>query len=1331
MINLRLLKLSIFSCELLQKHSPKIVNSFFHMVQVLIKRGLNFDELLRQHDEEGNGVIDKEHFIKVCLSLGLPFGVRSLSLVFNRFSVSSVHIDYEALLQEVYAGVSGGNGMRTVSDDSSENADVTFSANMILLELRRMLLESTHAFNKSFDDVYRMFSRWDVGGTGTVTATQFLRVLSHLHIVFSEQDQDLIVELFDCGGEGRVDFDSLLTFCFHYNSDFDAAQSPFAHKSYSYFGDDNTTSNSALSVGSVDNADTSVEKLDGPSSSPDMRQAKPSSSGKAGAVVDINIANNANANKPNISPEKNTARSNSSSFQIGRPRPHTAGGDKQRGDGTSSTGGGSNNRSASHDSESPMHRNGQTAIDVNSYGSNNGYYNAAGSSGNIESPTSRARRMVRPMTAAPRVPLTVSVPREPRSHSYQDMDVSVMDEFVVDVLSDDDVLDVDEDAMDLKSYEAATDREEARARDSDNIENIDDYNTQMKDERDLRQFKMAAAKVVGPIVYVNETNSNQGHRTPDRAGRPANDIHSDSQRTNVFQDELHHHQTSHRQHVQIQQDHDERDNRRPASSGKARQQESQYTYNSGDGNYPPTHRAEPGAALKMLRRDIIHRHQKSGKTLYDIFRTFDVLGNRYFYAGDLQRTMMELALPIDDYQAAEMIKLLALDGEDRICFAEFAVFITDPEFPILADRVQRLVADNYEKQGREYQLKLYNITMHAAASNSAASSSSGIHVPPNGATAITGFISKVAFESALTELGLVASGDAKSDKRGPITLLNSVEVSRLCVRFDTHGRDLCSVAKFLREVQHSAHWHAAEQNVVFMEEAAEEAQTAREELQHYPSGVMTVGPPPGHLLNEEIIDMAEYLGIRVLSEPHLLQIVDTAVRAPVPEGWSIHTDKKGRNFFFHQRTGRSQWDHPSDDDFRRMRDNARAMYNNQRHNHSASDDVHNVSLHESIAGPVEQSRRYLRPLSAKGRSQYRFESAPGSANAHFTHAHAHSVEQERPGHQFPQQSPYSGIVFHDPRSGFGGFENPRLDVPRQVEEKQPMSVIGDAVVQAMQNMDPLDLLKILNKNGDLLSAIGLPKNGCTMPISDLTPLQNSKQAEIGMKRNNSAPVQQSFSGNALVMVPQLSSSASAKKLYVNGSKKNATTIAANSQKKTHPSYRHNGSGMFDPMRGDRERMQHKRTHNWTPPSAVDRALNVGRGFFGADQLCEKAVQSLERSSDRGVSEDYEEERAVKRDVPSTSSTYYDAAAMSEQTPNKIPSESNRPKSGSSIRRKIPIAEGSLSHQKISERPKTGMRSTRSAAGASTERIPGPAVQDIYGDKLLTRLDALIARHHSP
>lgn len=116
-------------------------------------------------------------------------------------------------------------------------------------------------------------------------------------------------------------------------------------------------------------------------------------------------------------------------------------------------------------------------------------------------------------------------------------------------------------------------------------------------------------------------------------------------------------------------------------------------------------------------------------------------------------------------------------------------------------------------------------------------------------------------------------------------------------------------------VQNCSQWRHGEKVLALKEEAVEEAQMALARLRE---GAQMA---PG--LTENTIKMSEYLGIRVLSEPSLLWIAAEAFSAPLPAGWATHRDASGRMFFYNSTSNTSQWDHPLDGHFRRLRDKHR------------------------------------------------------------------------------------------------------------------------------------------------------------------------------------------------------------------------------------------------------------------------------------------------------------------------------------------------------------------------------------------------------------------------
>ena len=68
----------------------------------------------------------------------------------------------------------------------------------------------------------------------------------------------------------------------------------------------------------------------------------------------------------------------------------------------------------------------------------------------------------------------------------------------------------------------------------------------------------------------------------------------------------------------------------------------------------------------------------------------------------------------------------------------------------------------------------------------------------------------------------------------------------------------------------------------------------------------------------EVIEFAKYLGIDPNTESSLLWIAQEAINAPLPQGWSDHTDPSGNVYFYHAPTQESTWVHPLDDHYKHL-----------------------------------------------------------------------------------------------------------------------------------------------------------------------------------------------------------------------------------------------------------------------------------------------------------------------------------------------------------------------------------------------------------------------------
>lgn len=189
------------------------------MLRVLSKKGLNLEDYFRSLDPDRKGLLHRKQLYVTLKQLGLPFNSKELQEVVHNYTQPSTDkVDYISFLKDsrlankkssTSSGLDGTRGGAGYAEDGNIG-----SYTSILTDVKRMLLHSIKSFNKHPDEIYRTFARWDTQGTGTVTGTQFLRVLARLHVELSDQDQDFLVDLLDTNGMGRIDFDSLLSYCF-------------------------------------------------------------------------------------------------------------------------------------------------------------------------------------------------------------------------------------------------------------------------------------------------------------------------------------------------------------------------------------------------------------------------------------------------------------------------------------------------------------------------------------------------------------------------------------------------------------------------------------------------------------------------------------------------------------------------------------------------------------------------------------------------------------------------------------------------------------------------------------------------------------------------------------------------------------------------------------------------------------------------------------------------------------------------------------------------------------------------------------------------------------
>merc|ERR1711998_684012 len=104
--------------------------------------------------------------------------------------------------------------------------------------------------------------------------------------------------------------------------------------------------------------------------------------------------------------------------------------------------------------------------------------------------------------------------------------------------------------------------------------------------------------------------------------------------------------------------------------------------------------------------------------------------------------LSDLRIETSERVADLMISSLAIDGYDKVSYGEFAVFVNDAEHKELEQNIQLQLAEQLERQGRDFQVYLYNSFWNDVGDEQHAHFRDG------------GLVSSSAFKTALTKIGL-------------------------------------------------------------------------------------------------------------------------------------------------------------------------------------------------------------------------------------------------------------------------------------------------------------------------------------------------------------------------------------------------------------------------------------------------------------------------------------------------------------------------------------------------------------------------------------------------
>ncbi|CAM9384131.1 unnamed protein product, partial [Choristocarpus tenellus] len=348
-----------------------------------------------------------------------------------------------------------------------------------------------------------------------------------------------------------------------------------------------------------------------------------------------------------------------------------------------------------------------------------------------------------------------------------------------------------------------------------------------------------------------------------------------------------------------------------------------------------------------LRRMVMERQAATNCSLKRIFGHFDRRFCGYVNSEEMREALSDLRLKISAEESLELLRLIAVDGGDRMCYGEFVVFVTDPHHQELQNDICRQLQGQLEALGKRnfnlegaFQLgaKAHtgihttgdrNKKGQAATMSTSRGAARGKGYSTRGGACQRGGRSRTCTSGVRDKGGGGArvGGRAKTgvDNFAADTTteefvmglaalglnMSASDTQRMLVRFDIHGDGQLSVGRFASMVESSVHWRRALRKVALQEEADEEADAVLRVWRR-------TGRWSGVGLSFELVEMARKLGIRVSSDVNELWVAREALRAPLPGGWSIHTETNSKVYYHNELTGKTMWDHPLDPYYRKL-----------------------------------------------------------------------------------------------------------------------------------------------------------------------------------------------------------------------------------------------------------------------------------------------------------------------------------------------------------------------------------------------------------------------------
>ncbi|KAK7202233.1 WW domain containing protein [Novymonas esmeraldas] len=265
------------------------------------------------------------------------------------------------------------------------------------------------------------------------------------------------------------------------------------------------------------------------------------------------------------------------------------------------------------------------------------------------------------------------------------------------------------------------------------------------------------------------------------------------------------------------------------------------------------------------------------------------------------------------------------------------------------------------------------------------------------------------------------------------------------------------------------------------------------------SVVLEVQPDASYEPSEaEMVEYGKWLGMELPEDSALLWIAREGLKAPLPDNWKACKSEKGELYYFNFKTGKSIWDHPSDEHYRELLKTEKAKLGVKENGKGEKDPASAASS----KSPSAQSGKGTKKRRSKTGNDESPETSPKAQEAVAKPSSVKELQPIQQKKELPGSLKVATIAADGGRSDKGVTSAPRKSTPefQSTTSHSDSSLVSDAVkAPKIDEPDAIPLPSKVVAGGGVNGLRALDKLSSVPPEKPLSPSTKEQKAKVAQQ----------------------------------------------------------------------------------------------------------------------------------------------------------------------------------------------------------------------------------------